>query len=93
MEGASWSTNVDQPISISDDLFQQSRLSQRGLLRQRDERGRDGAAQQRLAGLPLGRRVEGLEKLHLAAGEQRRPAARRGRARGCRSARRASGPG
>src|SRR5438309_1305938 len=42
-----------------------------GASRQRDERGRDGAAEQGFAGLPLGGRLEGFEKLHLTAGEQR----------------------
>ena len=38
---------------------------------QRDERRRDGAAEQGLAGLPLRDGVEGLEELYLPAGEQR----------------------
>ena len=38
-------------------------------LGQGDQRGRDGAAQQGFAGLPLRGRVESFEELHFAAGE------------------------
>src|SRR5271166_6116622 len=38
---------------------------------QRNQRGRDGAAQQGFAGAPLGGGVEGFEKIHFAAGEER----------------------
>src|SRR5207247_3676747 len=37
---------------------------------QRDKRGRHGAAEEGLAGLPLGGGVEGFEKLYLATGEE-----------------------
>src|ERR1700736_6936457 len=65
------------PVSDNRISTTQSRTtSPRGCARrpasgQRDERSRDGAADEGLAGLPLGGGVEGFEKLHLAAGEER----------------------
>src|SRR5712671_298846 len=43
----------------------------RSLSGQRNERGRYGATDEGLAGLPLGDGVESFEKLHLATGEER----------------------